>query len=125
MQHGSTYGGSPLASKVAIASLKVMCKEGSSILVVEFCCHKHLQCTLYTHTHTLTRAHTLTHTITCTYTHTQALEEEGMYENATNMGEVFKEEMSNVPRHVTNVRGRGLFWAVVIEPKGGMFFFNM
>ncbi len=47
------------------------------------------------------------------------LEEEGMYDNALRMGEVFKNEMTNLPDIVTAIRGRGLLWAVVIKSEGG------
>lgn len=75
-QHGSTYGGSPLACRVAIAALKV-------------------------------------------------LEEEGMYENAVRMGEVFKSEMVDLPDIVTEVRGKGLFWGMVIKSQGDVNAWNV
>ncbi len=49
----------------------------------------------------------------------QVLEEEGMYDNAVRMGEVFQNEMTNLPDIVTEIRGRGLFWGVVIKSQGG------
>ncbi len=47
------------------------------------------------------------------------LEEEGMYDNAVKMGEVFCSEMTNLSDIVTEIRGRGLFWGVVIKAQGG------
>lgn len=48
----------------------------------------------------------------------QVLEDEGMYDNAVRMGEVFKSEMTNLPDIVTDMRGKGLFWGVVIKSEG-------
>ena len=56
-----------------------------------------------------------------TITVSQVLEEEGMYDNAVKMGEVFKNEMTNLPDVVTEVRGRGLFWGMVIKQQGGKY----
>lgn len=69
-QHGSTFGGNPLACAVAMASLKV-------------------------------------------------IEDEKLVENATKMGEIFRErlEKMNFPIFET-VRGKGLLNAVVIKPFG-------
>ncbi len=73
-QHGSTYGGNPIACKVAIAALEV-------------------------------------------------LEEEKLSENSALLGEVlldgFKNIMAEYPDLVKNVRGRGLFCAMVIEERNG------
>ena len=70
-EHGSTYGGNPLACRVAIESLKV-------------------------------------------------LVEENLAENAAKMGDIIKEELSQLPKDVVSiVRGRGLFYAIVINPKIG------
>jgi ornithine--oxo-acid transaminase len=65
--HGSTYGGNPLACRVAMAALQV-------------------------------------------------LEDERMAENATELGNLFREEMKAVNSpHVSTVRGKGLLNAIVIE----------
>jgi ornithine--oxo-acid transaminase len=65
-EHGSTYGGNPLACKVAVAALEVM-------------------------------------------------EEEKLAENATVMGEFFRNEMEKVPESIVKkVRGKGLLNAIVI-----------
>jgi len=69
-EHGSTYGGNPLACKVAIAALEV-------------------------------------------------LKEEDLAENADHMGELFRKELSDLPRGVLEVRGKGLMNAVVIDPNKG------
>jgi len=47
------------------------------------------------------------------------LEEEGMYDNALKMGEIFQSEMGDLPDIVTEVRGRGLFWGMVIQQREG------
>ncbi len=68
-EHGSTYGGNPLACKVAIAALKV-------------------------------------------------LKEEKLAENAAKMGEIFRTELrKNLPMWITEVRGKGLMNAMVVDPK--------
>ncbi|XP_040579954.1 ornithine aminotransferase, mitochondrial [Lepeophtheirus salmonis] len=68
-QHGSTYGGNPLACKVAMAALDVLIEEKLS-------------------------------------------------ENATNMGEILRGELSKLPSEIIKtVRGRGLFNAIVIDKK--------
>ncbi|KAL7646760.1 UNVERIFIED_CONTAM: hypothetical protein RMT77_002015 [Armadillidium vulgare] len=67
--HGSTYGGNPLACKVAIAALEVM-------------------------------------------------EEEKLAENAEKMGEILRKKLSEIPKEiVSEVRGKGLLNAIVINPK--------
>lgn len=69
-EHGSTFGGNPMAAAVAMASLKV-------------------------------------------------IEEEGLIENAANMGEIFRQRMNALKTkssHITLVRGKGLLNAVVIKP---------
>lgn len=69
-EHGSTYGGNPLACRVAIAALEV-------------------------------------------------LREEKLADNATKMGELFRNEMKKLkPSWVQAVRGRGLMNAIVVDPKG-------
>lgn len=66
-EHGSTYGGNPLACKVAMAALEVM-------------------------------------------------EEEKLAENAQNMGEILRSELSKLPSQVVQlVRGKGLLNAIVIN----------
>lgn len=71
-QHGSTYGGNPLASRVAVEALKV-------------------------------------------------LEEEGLAENAANMGAIMKQELATIdPSIAVEVRGRGLFLALVIRESLGV-----
>ena len=70
-EHGSTYGGNPLACRVATESLKV-------------------------------------------------LVEENLAENARKMGLIIREELGQLPNDVVSVvRGRGLFYAIVINPKIG------
>ena len=50
----------------------------------------------------------------------QVIEEEGLSENAARMGELFEKELSGLcPDVVLRMRGRGLFWAMVIDRKGG------
>ena len=69
-QHGSTFGGNPLASRVAIAALEV-------------------------------------------------LQEENLPENANRLGKIFRAEMSKMAEtypFITQVRGKGLLNAIVIEP---------
>lgn len=70
-QHGSTFGGNPLAAQIAMASLEV-------------------------------------------------LKEENLAENAERMGKIFRSEMQKMARDfsfITEVRGKGLLNAVVIEPR--------
>jgi len=70
-EHGSTFGGNPIACKVAIAALEVV-------------------------------------------------KEEKLAENADRLGEIFREEFSNIKSDmIQEVRGKGLLNAVVIKPKGG------
>ena len=70
-EHGSTYGGNPLACRVATESLKV-------------------------------------------------LVEEELPENARKIGLIVREELGQLPNDVVSiVRGRGLFYAIVINPKIG------
>lgn len=70
-EHGSTYGGNPLAAKVAIAALTV-------------------------------------------------LKEEKLAENAERLGKIFLSELQAIKHdHITLVRGRGLFCAMIIKPKDG------
>jgi len=70
-EHGSTFGGNPLAAAVARASLRV-------------------------------------------------LTEEGMIENAAEMGEYFMDQLSEInSRHVKEVRGRGLLIGVELKPEAG------
>jgi ornithine--oxo-acid transaminase len=69
-EHGSTFGGNPIAAAVAVASLKV-------------------------------------------------IKEEGLTENAEQMGEIFRQRMNALKSkssHVTLVRGKGLLNAIVIKP---------
>lgn len=48
----------------------------------------------------------------------KVLEEENMAENARKLGEIFRNELSNLPREiVTLVRGKGLLNAIVINKK--------
>lgn len=70
-QHGSTFGGNPLACKVAIAALEV-------------------------------------------------IKEEHLAENAMKMGEIFRQELKNIPHEmVSEVRGKGLLNAITVKPKVG------
>ena len=65
-EHGSTYGGNPLASKVAITALQV-------------------------------------------------LKDEKMAENASRLGEIFREELKKInSKHILKIRGKGLLNAIVI-----------
>ncbi len=70
-EHGSTYGGNPVAGKVAIAALEV-------------------------------------------------IKEENLIENATQLGEVFRNELRKIDSDMIEaIRGKGLLNAVVIKPKQG------
>lgn len=70
-EHGSTFGGNPLACKVAIEALKVV-------------------------------------------------KDEKLAENATNLGNIFRNEMKNIKSDMIElVRGKGLLNAVVVRPKNG------
>lgn len=70
-EHGSTYGGNPLAAKVAIAALSV-------------------------------------------------LKEEKLAENAERLGKILLSELKAIKHdHISLVRGRGLFCAMIIKPKDG------
>ncbi len=54
----------------------------------------------------------------------EVLEEEGLAENAERMGRILEQELSPSslnPQIVETVRGRGLFWAIVIKETPGMF----
>ena len=65
-EHGSTYGGNPLASKVAMTALQV-------------------------------------------------LKDEKMAENASQLGEIFREELKKInSKHILKIRGKGLLNAIVI-----------
>jgi ornithine--oxo-acid transaminase len=71
-EHGSTYGGNPLANKVAIAALTVLKKE-------KLC------------------------------------------ENSERLGKILRDELNKInSSRITLVRGRGLFNAIVIEPRDGI-----
>ena len=53
----------------------------------------------------------------------QVIEEEGLSENAAKMGEIFSRELKDLrPDIVLKMRGMGLFWAMVIDRKGGKQF---
>ncbi len=68
-EHGSTFGGNPLACRVATEALKV-------------------------------------------------LVEENLIENSRKMGEILRQELNTLPKGlVSEVRGRGLFNAIVINEK--------
>jgi len=70
-EHGSTYGGNPIAAKVAVTALEVLL-------------------------------------------------EEKLAENATRMGELFRDEMRAVKSEfIQTVRGKGLLNAIVIKPTNG------
>lgn len=70
-EHGSTYGGNPLAAKVAIAALQV-------------------------------------------------LKDENLAEKAEHLGNILLKELKSIKHdHITLVRGKGLFCAMVIKPKNG------
>ena len=76
-QHGSTYGGNPLACKIAMASMDV-------------------------------------------------LETEGMYDNAVGQGELWRSEMSKLPKDMIKlVRGKGLFNAMVVREEGDFTAYNV
>ena len=70
-EHGSTYGGNPLAAMVSIAALKVIMNEK-------------------------------------------------LAENALRLGKILLSELQEIKNdHITLVRGKGLFCAMVIKPKNG------
>jgi ornithine--oxo-acid transaminase len=70
-EHGSTFGGNPIAARVAMASLEVVKNEKLS-------------------------------------------------ENAEKMGKIFRDEFSSIQSEmITEIRGKGLLNAVVIQPKNG------
>lgn len=70
-EHGSTYGGNPVAAKVAIAALQV-------------------------------------------------LKDEKLAENSARLGEILGKELRNIKSDIIKlVRGKGLFYAIVITPKNG------
>lgn len=70
-EHGSTYGGNPLAAKVAITALQVIVDEN-------------------------------------------------MAYNASKLGEILLSELQSIEHdHISLVRGKGLFCAMVIKPKNG------
>jgi ornithine--oxo-acid transaminase len=70
-EHGSTYGGNPVAARVAIAALDV-------------------------------------------------IREENLAENASRLGEIFREEIKSIPsKMIESVRGKGLLNAVSIRPTNG------
>lgn len=70
-EHGSTFGGNPIACEVAMAALQVV-------------------------------------------------KDEKLAENAEAMGQIFRDELSNVKSDMIElVRGKGLLNAIVIKPKGG------
>jgi ornithine--oxo-acid transaminase len=70
-EHGSTYGGNPLAAKVAIAALKVLVNEDLAA-------------------------------------------------NANRLGKILLSELKSIRNdHITLVRGKGLFCAMVIKPQKG------
>lgn len=70
-EHGSTFGGNPVAAKVAMAALEVV-------------------------------------------------RDEKLAENAGKLGEIFRDEFNTIPSGmITEIRGKGLLNAVVIEPKNG------
>jgi ornithine--oxo-acid transaminase len=70
-EHGSTFGGNPIAARVAMASLEVVKNEKLS-------------------------------------------------ENAEKLGKIFRDEFSSIQSEmITEIRGKGLLNAVVIQPKNG------
>ncbi len=70
-EHGSTYGGNPIAAKVAIAALEV-------------------------------------------------LKEEKLAENSARLGEILGQGLRSIKSEMINlVRGKGLFYAIVVTPKNG------
>ena len=70
-EHGSTFGGNPIAAKVVIAALEVV-------------------------------------------------KNEHLVENAEYLGKIFRKEFKNIPSQmISQVRGKGLLNAVVINPKNG------
>ena len=51
----------------------------------------------------------------------EVLEEEELAKNAERMGRILEQELSTLdPQIVTTIRGRGLFWAIVIKETPGI-----
>lgn len=93
MQHGSTYGGSPLASRVAITALQVCLALTNVTSVI---------CEIFR--------------MYCSGILWQVLVEEGLVENAAALESVMREELDQLDSSVVeSVRGRGLFFAIVIK----------
>lgn len=79
-QHGSTYGGNPLACKIAIEALNVSNFNKLKFIV-------------------------------------QIVQDENLCENSEKMGKLLIDELSKLPKNIiTQVRGKGLFCAIVIDP---------
>lgn len=107
-EHGSTYGGNPIACEVAIAALEVGVELSSSSLSQKTSPAGLVQ-------------QLAADTVDCPVAMWQVLEEERLAENAERMGELLRSELRKLPRDiVTTVRGKGLLNAIVIkETKGG------
>ena len=90
-EHGSTYGGNPLACKVARAALEVRARVGWLLTAV---------CS----------------TVQGADCSVQVLVEEQLADNAERMGALLRGELSQLPSSVvTLVRGRGLLNAIQVS----------
>ncbi|MCI4384614.1 hypothetical protein PGIGA_G00040780 [Pangasianodon gigas] len=104
-EHGSTYGGNPLACRVAIAALQV-----SAVL-----CDDEVMLTIKPGEHGSTYGG---NPLACrvAIAALQVMEEEKLAENAAKMGKILRAELNKLPKEiVTVVRGKGLLNAIIIK----------
>jgi ornithine--oxo-acid transaminase len=120
-QHGSTYGGNPIAAAVGKAALEVRGCEGGAGGLLRL---------LRDHAHTLALSLLQTRCCLPLSTHpkpptpphqNQVLVEEKLSERAQELGTLFRSKLRAIPSsRVKAVRGRGLLNALVIEERGGV-----
>lgn len=118
-EHGSTYGGNPVACQVAMASLKVSVRKINSVFVY----------VPFNNSTSLLLQNQSERKIACPVDVAsplwfccclQVLEEEKLAENAERMGALLRSELSKLPKDiVTAVRGKGLLNAFVIKETKG------